>query len=108
MGITRRTRPPGRPRRPRNYMVYGEESQPAQYANPVAMQHQGVQIKYEHDANNGVATGLGASGSATGGSSGGPEATMYHSGYESYGQLLYSEPVRSEMGFMCLICYSQR
>lgn len=89
MGITRRTRPPGRPRRQRNYMIYGEESQPAQYANPVALQHQGVHIKYEHDANNSNATGLGTSSSATGGS--GHEPTMYHSGYESYGKLLWNE-----------------
>lgn len=67
-------------------MSYGEESQPAQYANPVAMQNQGVQIKYEHDANNSSATGLGASSSATGGS--GHETTMYHSGYETYGKLI--------------------
>lgn len=63
-------------------MIYGEESQPAQYANPVALQHQGVQIKYEHDPNNGGTTGLGASSSTTVGS--GPEATMYHSGYDTY------------------------
>lgn len=66
-------------------MSYGEESQPAQYANPVAMQNQGVQIKYEHDANTSGATGL-ASSSATGGS--GHETTMYHSGYETYGKLI--------------------
>lgn len=87
MGITRRTRPPGRPRRPRNYLMYGDDSQPAQYANPVALQHQGVQIKFEHDANNSSVTGHGASSSATGGS--GHEATMYHIGYESYATITY-------------------
>lgn len=96
LGITRRSRPPGRPRRPQNYTSYGDESQsqpPVQYANPVAMQYQGVQIKYEpNETDNGVASNASRDGSGGGGvdsngrNGGGSnhDATMYHSGYETY------------------------